>query len=755
MADGQRPIGAKPRQNLPESKKNEDWYKRNVYYYLGLFNNESNSSQRRLMERNWRIYTGNLDTSEFNYLLYPEGAADPTLTVQAVFKNYQLAQPLIQSRINQFLSQKLSFSVDIVNREAVLAKEERKASIMAEKIAKGIIAQMSKETGIEIPVEEQSLGLPDDLQKIQAMPIREIVEDTVLNGLHYINGRYNLKNKFRKGLENMLVFNSCLFRNRRINNDPVPEVINPIDTSLFMQTDDDQANWGDGFITVTWKSVSDIMDNYELDDKQVERIEQLSSMTLSDFSNVFWNNGQGWYSGYGINNFYRNIGQDNAKVLVAECQWRSIIKMYVKKSKNKFDEDSYFYKKLSSDEYEKLSKKEQKEYKEIPYSDLRQCTMIGHDTIIEKGRVKFQTRREEYGYGRVPLQICGVQKNPLMSVMTILAPLQIEYCIVWFHIERLLGQSGGKMIEMWLHNKPSGWTNEKWIFYAKNKGINFREYHEGDELAPSPAMSQGVDLGMASSFQYLIQYAMLIESTAQKLIGTNAAAQGASTGMEAVGVTQANLQQAQNMAIGIFYDLNVAIEQVLNDAADKIKMWWKDGEVKVWQTDSERISLTVTGDLANNDYGVFVQNNATDEQKMMKYEALANQALASGGAEYFDFVLQMTDAENSSEAKAIVVKGMKTLREQQQAIQQQQIQVQQQSVAVQEQANALKEKELQIKATVPIEVAKIQSGTKENIKNREIEHDENKSEIENNQDNEKLAFQQSMEVLKGSKKKSE
>ena len=186
----------------------------------------------------------------------------------------------------------------------------------------------------------------------------------------------------------------------------------------------------------------------------------------------------------------------------------------------------------------------------------------------------------------------------------------------------------------------------------------------------------------------------------------------------------------------------------------KVLQWWKDGEVKIWQTDAERISLTVTGDLSNNDYGVFVQNNATDEQKMMKYEALANQALASGGAEYFDFVLDMISSENSSEAKAIVIKGMKTLREQQQAIQQQQIQVQQQAVAVQEQANALKEKELEIKATVPIRVAEIQSGTKENIKNREIEHDENKSEIENNQDNEKLAFQQSMEVLKGGNKKS-
>jgi len=105
-------------------------------YYLGLFSGQSNTAQRRLMERNYAIYSGNLDTAEFNYLLYPEGTVDPTLTVQAIFKNYQLAQPLIQSRINQFLGTKLSFSVDIVNREAVLAKEERKAAIMAEKVAK-------------------------------------------------------------------------------------------------------------------------------------------------------------------------------------------------------------------------------------------------------------------------------------------------------------------------------------------------------------------------------------------------------------------------------------------------------------------------------------------------------------------------------------------------------------------------------------------------------------------------------------------
>lgn len=741
MSDNLRYVGAKPRQNIPEADKDENWYKRNVMYYLGLFSGQANTAQRRLMERNYAIYSGNLDTAEFNYLLYPEGTVDPTLTVQAIFKNYQLAQPLIQSRINQFLGSKLSFSVDIVNREAVLKKEERKAAIMAEKIVKRIVAQMAQETGIEIPVEDQSLALPDDIKRIQQMPIREIAEDCILNGLHYCSSRYNYKEIYRKGLESLLLYNAVIFKNRRINNDPVPELQNPMDTAVFMKTDDDTIPWGDGTITVRWMSIPEILDSYEMDDEKINRLEQLVNAAPSELQQVLWNNGRGWYNGYGINDFYRNIGQDNAKVLVAEAEWRSISSFYIKKTKNQYSDDSYFYKKISEEQYAQLGKKEKQSYRKIKFTDLRQATLIGHNMIVSHGRVRFQTRREDLGYGRVPLQVCGVKKNPLMAVMTILAPLQIEYSIAWFHVERLLGQAGGKMIELWLHNKPSGWSNEKWIFYAKNKGINIREYKEGDELKPNPSMSQGVDLGMSGSMQYLVQYIMLIESTAQKLIGTNPAAQGFLTGAEAVGVTQANLVQAQNMAMGIYYDLSRAIEQQLNDAAAKMKMWWKGGETKVWQTEGELVSMTALEDLQNYDYGVFVQNNAIDEQRLMKYEALANQALASGGAEYIDFIMEMIDAENSAEAKAIVKRGMEAIRNRNMQIQQQQMQLQQASVQVQQQANEMKMQELQVKAQTPIQVAQINSETKMRIKEMEIQHDENKSEVENNYDNEKIAFE--------------
>lgn len=150
--------------------------------------------------------------------------------------------------------------------------------------------------------------------------------------------------------------------------------------------------------------------------------------------------------------------------------------------------------------------------------------------------------------------------------------------------------------------------------------------------------------------------------------------------------------------------------------------------------------MTVLGDVSNYDYGVFVQNNAIDEQKMMKYEALANQALASGGAEYIDFIMEMVDAENSIEAKSIVKKGMEAIRQRAYEMQQQQQQIQAAAVQAQQQANALKGEELKVKAATPVQVAQLNNETKLKVKEMEIRHDENKSEIENTYDNEKLAF---------------
>jgi len=115
-----------------------------------------------------------------------------------------------------------------------------------------------------------------------------------------------------------------------------------------------------------------------------------------------------------------------------------------KKSKNKFDDDSYFYKKITEEDYVDLSKKKKDELEKVPFYDLREATMVGHQMLLKHGRVKDQFRSERYGYGRVPLQLYGVQKNPMLALMTILAPLQIEYSIGWFHIERLLAQAGGK-----------------------------------------------------------------------------------------------------------------------------------------------------------------------------------------------------------------------------------------------------------------------------------------------------------------------
>lgn len=723
----------KPQQNIPESRKDKEWNLKNIHYYIGLYNNQAAVAQRELMNRNWRVYTGDIAEDEFNYLMYPEGQADPTLTVQAVFKNYQLAYPLIQQRIGEFLGQKLNISVDVVNREAVLSKQERKAAIMAEKIAKKLLVDIEREAGISIPVEDRSALLPDDLRKLEHMKIRDSVEDIMLNGIHYLIDNYELKEIYRKGLESYLITNQVFFINERLNNDPVARNLKPMNVGAFLKEDDDNVRWGEAYIKLDWFSIPQVMDNHQLNDEQVAKIQKLQTCSTGEFEDLFISSGfGGWWQGEGYNYFYRNIGQQDAKVLVVSLEWRSLNHIYIKKSKNQFTENSYFHKRITEKEYAELSEKEQEGLEKVPYYDLRKATMIGHDMLIDSGRVKDQQRREQWGIGRVPLSICGVAKNPMQALMTILAPLQMEYSIGWFHIERLLAQAGGKAIELWMHNKPTGWTDEKWLFYGRHKGVIVREYDEEVSMLPGAdrSMQQAIDLGLANSFQYLIQYVQLIETTAYRLAGTNPAAQGFLKGDELVGNVQANLVQSSTVAQGIYYDLNRAIEQQLNDAADKIKSWWTTGDTKVWITDREAIALKVTADMPNYEYAVFVKNDANDIKAQERLEQLAGLALQSGGAEFLDVLLEMDEGENAAEKRAIVKKGMKAIRERQQMLQEEGIKAQNAMAQAKAEENAIKREESQMKAQTDIGVAQINKQAKVEVKKMDIEFQEAKDELD-------------------------
>jgi len=333
----------------------------------------------------------------------------------------------------------------------------------------------------------------------------------------------------------------------------------------------------------------------------------------------------------------------------------------------------------------------------------------------------------------------------MLALMTILAPLQIEYSIGWFHIERLLAQAGGKAIELWMHNKPSGWSNEKWLFHARHKGLIVREWTEDKGmLSDERGMQQAIDLGLSSSLQYLIQYVGLIEQTAYRLVGTNPAAQGFLRGDELVGNVQANLVQSATSAAPIYYDIKRAVEMSLNDAADKMKTWWKEGDVKVWLGDKEIIPMEVTSDMANYEYGIFVKNDASDEKAIQRLEALSQLALQSGGAEFIDVLMEMEEGQNASEKRAIVKKGMSEIRKQQQQMQQEQMATQQAMAQAKQQEVALKGEEIRIKGETPIAVAQINKEAKENVKRMEIEHDENVEEISAAQQERQIALKNEM-----------
>jgi hypothetical protein len=731
-------VGYKPQQDIPENEKNDNWYIRNTMWLFAEYNSISAIAQRDLMRKNWRTYLGEIDQDEINYLIYPDGSADKTLTVQAVFRNYPLSKPLIDAKIGEFLRQKLDYSCHITNRAAILKKEERKSAIIAEKLAKQNLAEISNMTGINIPIEELSIGLPDDVYKLSSMPIRENVEDALLTSLHYLEDRYDFKEIFRKGVESMLVTNSMLYTIMNEGGDPVPVPVFPTDCHILLRTDDDNAENGEGYIIPEFKTLEEILDEYDVNSEQLKRLQEMSKYSSSQLAGMWAANG---FYGMGYDVFYRNIGQTKSKILVIKACWQSISGYHYEQSKNKYDDSSVFVKKVSSSKYDSNDENVNGKYKKDKYVDLRECVLVGHDLILRKGRVKDQRRREDWGYRNTKLPIFGIKKNPLHALMTILAPIQLGYSIVFFNIDKLLAQSGGKVLEMWLHNKPDGWTNERWLHYAKQKGLLVKQFHEGDEMMPQmPQMATTIDLSLSGSIGNLINLLMLYDNTAQKLIGSNAASQGVLNGGELVGNIQANLQASGTVSQGLFYDVKRSIESCLNACSDYIKMWWEDGDTKVWLQKNQSYSINITSDMLNADYGIFFKYDSNESNKMAAYVSLAEKALASGGFAYFDYMMEMLDADNSAQMKGIIKKGMNEIRKLETERQKQAQMVAESNAKVLQQKAMNEQSKIESDYKKVVDSATINAQAKIKVKEMDIEHSENLSEVEESQENQRLAF---------------
>jgi len=711
-----------PSMMVSEKQKNKEWCNQvldAIVGYMGISEGHYDSSRIKDI-KNYQIYNGELNASEYTYLTEQYG-----LTYPARLVNYPIITPKIDLLVGEEIRRPLDMKVSTVNKEAVVRKYDHKVGLLMRELLDDIHQEFKETHGIDIQQQGQGMPVPDDIDIYMKYNYREMVEETAQDGLEYIINRYNLKDIFKEGFRDLLVTSKEFYKVGIIGGDPVARRIDPrniiFDSSSHSDYLDD-ASWAG---EERWLSVNEINDEFR-DDLKKEDLEKLDAMRnaygneISDF-----NSDIEWVSA--------NHGREN-RIRVVSAEWKSLRAIKVKLSENKYDPDRPFRKSVK-DTY-KARKGEKIETKWV--DDIWTATKIGGQILVNAKRRDNQVRSID-DPGKTSLSYIGCVKGNTtgspMSLVDLLDNIQMLYNIVIYQIELAMARSGGKAVVYDTAQLPtnSGMDMQTVLYHLKTDGIiPINSKDEGGQMQTFNQFQQ-IDFTLSQSVQQLINLKIMLEEMAGNISGVTRQREGAVGQYEYVGNVQRSVTQSATITESWFYSHAETKQRVLEKLTNLMKIAWADGKrAALILGDGAYKFLNVLPDVALQDFGLYIGDSGKDDSMKQVVQQLAQSALQSGGIDLLN-VIKVLKADTMTEAEKVLEKGMEEMKKQQEA--QQQMMMQQQEMAAQEKQadfqadaqlkqmdNETKLQVAQLNAENKMDIAKLNSDTDRDIHDTKMQN---------------------------------
>ena len=697
-----------PRQNIPESKKDEEWHRNTVDAIVAQSRqNTRYLSARKNDHENYLIVNGDFDNKQFEYVTDMYGITAPARLV-----NYPIILPKLDLLAGELISQPLQYTVNVINRNAIRRKNEKRTQIAAEVVLKPIRREIEKVIGMPIPDEDLGEEIPEDVDAYTKMNFRDHVEEMVYTGLTYCTQKWGMDQIFKRGFYDLGITGKEFYRIMLKNGDPYVERCDP--RSMLYDVDSDKENIKDSKYAgvENWYTVNEILDTYNLylNKEQIEEIEELESQDSA------------WYQEQNSQyDNYTHADGESMKVRVVDVQWRSFRPVKYKVSPNKYDESIDYHKRVK-DDYK--AKKGEKIVTKVT-NDVRQAVKIGHSILIKWGRKPNQVRYEE-NYSNTSLDFFGAIRNNFngqtLSVVDSLKNIQILYNIVMYQIELALARSGSKAIVYDVSQKPKNVPLEDVMYHAKNSGlilINSRQ-----EGMSNFNQFQSIDFTLSQSVSQMTNLKIMLEDTADKLTGISAARAGVTKSGDLVGVTERNVMQSTLITAPLF-DLHYqVVGDVLQGLCALMKpAWGMEGRMANVFGDMGMQTFKIDKSIALDEYGIFVENSGREVQRKQSMLALMDRYASSGNLDPMA-AIKAVNADDATEVESILVSGLEAVQAASLEMEQQQMALQEQTNQINQEKTSVTVKVAQIKAEADIEVQRMKNEADGMLSEATMEHKE-------------------------------
>lgn len=742
-----------PRQKIPESKKTDDWYKKNIDFAEHLLTSDVNlRSNFKNKKANYNLRANIINVKDFEKYINPDNLDLESLP--ASFQHIGIENSKINLLLGEYAKRKKEFKAYISanDSEGISRKEEA----LMEKI-KAELTGIITATSISEEEIKKRLEALEKYQNYEFQDIAEITANKILKK-EYKEGDFDFI--FLRTFEDLLVSGEEIMYCGVLGGNPVMRRVNPMNlytmggNSMYIEDADIIVEYG-------YKSIGQVIDDYwdRLTEKDVEFLETGKADASTGGGGIGLNRDISVYDYYGeqgaLSIFHPNeMGTRTfagafdtyGNVRVLKVCWRSRRKIG---RLTYFDQDGQEQLDYVPEDY-KINKDLGEKVEWIWVNEWMEGTKIADHIYTVMRPVPYASKSIVNKSKGTPPYVGSVNSTndyKVQSLMDVMKPLTYSYDIAYYKRELEIATYKGSFTAINSALVPSGWDPKEWMRYVTvNK---FAWLDPTNEILKGPAQGKSagafnqltatqVNIGDPQAIGMYTNLLLDIENTLGKIAGVSGAREGQIQNREAVNNVEREVAQTSHITEKWFaIDTNFR-KRVLTKFLECCKYAYKTNPKKgQFLLDDMGQQMVMSFDeFVSSEYDIHLSNSTNDTQLYNDLRALSQAAIQNGQATIGDLIA-ISQSESVQEIAKRLEESSRKIKEENEKLQQQQMQLQQQQqqIAAQE-AQAKREFEMkqhedniavkreQIEADLTIAAMKEEHNTVRHISGR-IDSDNN------------------------------
>jgi hypothetical protein len=697
-----------PRQKLPDSKKDDNWFKKNIDFAEHLLTSDVNlRSNFKNKKSNYNLRANIINVKDFEKYINPDNLDLESLP--ASFQHIGIENSKINLLLGEYSKRKKEFKAYISanDTDGVSRKEEA----LMDQIKEELTDIIKKDSISEEEIVKRLKQL-QDYQTYQYQDVAEITANKILKK-EYKEGDFDFV--FLRTFEDLLVGGEEIMYCGVLGGNPVMRRVNPMNlytmggNSMYIEDADIIVEYG-------YKSVGQVVDDYweELSEDDIDFLERGKTDASSGGGGIGLNRDISVYDYYGeqgaLSIFHPNeMGTRTfsgafdtyGNVRVLKVCWRSRRKIG---ELTYFDEDGQEQKDWVPEDY-KINKDLGETVKWIWVNEWMEGTKIADHIYTVMRPVPYASKSLVNKSKGTPPYVGSVNSTndyKVQSLMDIMKPMTYSYDIAYYKRELAIATYKGSFTALNSALVPSGWDPKEWMRYVTvNK---FAWLDPTNEILKGPAQgksagsfntltAQQVNIGDPNEIGMYTNLMVDIENTLGKLAGVSGAREGQIEQRDAVNNVERELSQTSHITEKWFaIDANFR-KRVLTKFLECCKYSYKKNPKKgqFLLDDMGQQIVSKFDEFVSSEYDLHVSNSTNDTQLYNDLRSLSQAAIQNGQATISDLIA-ITQSESVQEIARRLEDSARRIKEENEQMQQKQMeQQQQQAQMVQQETQAARE----------------------------------------------------------------